>query len=271
MDELVRHLAERYSAGADIYKQYWLPILTPMGKTLLDLLPVSGAKRILDVGTGPGSLIAYIHQRSPSAQIVAIDISRKMIALAPTSTNAHFSLMDASRLALDQNGFDLAVLAFVIFHYPDITAGLEELKRILRPGAVVGSAVFHTSPEFEAKRIWDAALAEEIEKTNTTAINLSAVDKTEMTNRSKKSKALFNSAGFTEISTTERAYAYQWKPDDYRAFRSGFGSSGEKFRSLPVESQTRLSNSVRESYLRLQTRSFQFEPVILYTTAKKPA
>jgi ubiquinone/menaquinone biosynthesis C-methylase UbiE len=268
MDELVGHLARRYSAGAVSYKRYWLPLLTPMGDQLLDLLPLSDAKWLLDVGAGPGSIIPTLNRRSPSTQIIAIDISRKMLALAPTSANVHYSQMDARQIALRPNSIDVALLAFVLFHYPDIHAGLQELKRVLRPGGAIGSAVFHTSPDFEAKKIWDEAMTAEVKKTDIAVVDLEAVDNTEATNRAEKSNALFTSAGFTDIKTTEKVYVYQWDPDEYQAFRSGFGSSGEKFRSLPSESQARLTSSVRERYSKLPARSFRYEPVILYTTAK---
>jgi ubiquinone/menaquinone biosynthesis C-methylase UbiE len=242
-----------------------------MGEHLLDLLPLSDTNWLLDVGTGPGGLISTIRQHIPTTQIIAIDISARMLAIAPPSTNLHYSQMDASRLALVQNRFDLALLAFVLFHYPDIPAGLRELMRVLRPGAVVGSAVFHTSPDFEAKQIWDTALAKETAKTNTTVIDLDAVDRTWATNRAEKSKALFDSAGYIDVRTTEKRFVYQWDPDAYRAFRSSFGTSGEKFRSLPIESRSRLIRSVRERYAQLPTKSFRFEPIVLYTIAKKPA
>jgi hypothetical protein len=179
--------------------------------------------------------------------------------------------MDASQIALRPNSIDLALLAFVLFHYPDIPAGLHELMRVLRPGGAVGSAVFHTSPDFKAKQIWDAALAEEVKKAEIAVVELDAVDKTEATNRAIKSKRLFASVGFTDIKTTEKVYVHQWDPDAYRAFRSGFGSSGAKFRSLPSESQASLLENIRESYSQLPAISFRYEPVVLYTTAKKPA
>ncbi|MGD8634781.1 MAG: class I SAM-dependent methyltransferase [Anaerolineales bacterium] len=271
MDELVRHLAGRYSAGAESYKRYWLPLLAPMGEHLLDLLHWTDTKWLLDVGAGTGGLIPALNQRSPSSRIIGIDISRGMLALAPRSTNVLYAQMDARQIALRSELIDIALLAFVLFHYPDIRAGLQELMRALRPGGAVGSAVFHTSPDFEAKKIWDAVLAEEVEKTDLNVVDLNAVDNTDATNRAEKSKMFFNSAGFTEIRTTEKAYTYQWAPDAYRAFRSGFGSSGEIFRSLPVGSQAYVVSVVQERFSRLPTSAFRYEPVVLYTTAKKPA
>ena len=271
MDELVRHLAKRYSAGAESYQRYWLPVLTPMGEQLLNLLPRSDGDWLLDVGTGPGGLIPSIHQHDRSTRIVAIDISKKMLALAPITPNAHYLQMDASQIALRPDSIDLALLAFVLFHYPDIPAGLLELIRVLRPGAAIGSAVFHSSPDFEAKLIWDEALAAEIKLADIAIRSLDAVDNTEATNRAKKSIALFASAGFTKISTMQRQYVYQWDPDAYLAFRSGFGSSGVKFRSLPAATQAKMTASIRERYSKLPARAFRFEPAILYTTAMKPA
>ncbi len=271
MDELVVHLARRYSAGAESYQKYWLPVLRPMAEYLLDLLPLAEHRWILDVGAGPGSLLPAIKQRNRSVQIIAIDTSNGMLAIAPPFSNVQYSRMDARRIALRPNSIDLVILSFVLFHYPDITAGLQELMRVLRPGGAIGSAVFHTSPNFEAQQIWNEALNEWSEKAGVGVLDLDAVDNTAATNRAEKSRALFSSAGYTEIKTSEKRYAYQWEPEAYLAFRSGFGSSGAKFCSLPAESQVRLTSSVREIYSKLPARSFRYEPVILYTNAKKPA
>jgi ubiquinone/menaquinone biosynthesis C-methylase UbiE len=271
MDELVRHLARRYSAGAESYKRYWLPLLTPMGEHLLDLLSWSDGEWLLDVGTGPGGLIPAINQHDPSARVLAIDISRRMLALAPISPNAHYSQMDASKIALRPDSIATVLLAFVLFHYPDITAGLQELMRVLRPGGAIGSAVFHSFLEFEASLIWDDALSAEVERADIAVRNLDAVDNTKATNRAEKSIALFASAGFTKIKAIQRDYVHQWDPVAYLAFRSGFGSSGAKFHALPSETQAKLTASVRERYAKLPARSFRFESVILYTTAIKPA
>lgn len=96
--------------------------------------------RILDVGIGTGvSLTSY----SPSTYVVGVDISWSMLAQAHskvrTSRCDHVSLamMDACRLAVASNSFDLVLSAFVASVVPDRRAYFAELKRVCKPGGII--------------------------------------------------------------------------------------------------------------------------------------
>ena len=96
--------------------------------------------RILDVGIGTGvSLTSY----SPSSYVVGIDISWNMLAQASSKVRAlrsdhvSLSLMDACRLGLAGNSFDLVLSAFVASVVPDRPAYFAELKRVCKPGGVI--------------------------------------------------------------------------------------------------------------------------------------
>src|SRR5205823_559931 len=54
--------------------------------------------------------------------------------------------------------FDVAISAFVLFHLPDPTVGLTELRRILRPGGAAGTTVWGDEPTFPALEIWTEEL-----------------------------------------------------------------------------------------------------------------
>jgi SAM-dependent methyltransferase len=89
------------------------------------------SRRVLEVGGGPGELAARIGDEL-RCDIVMLDISPRMVELAvQRGVDAHVG--DVQRLPFEDDTFDCAVAAWMLFHVPDIDAGLAELARVLRP------------------------------------------------------------------------------------------------------------------------------------------
>src|SRR5438045_570001 len=84
----VAEVAATYSASAEAYDRLWSPVIRPMAQPLLATLPLRAAKRILDVGTGSGGLIADIRANAPYAAIVGVDRSEGMLRVALTAAAA---------------------------------------------------------------------------------------------------------------------------------------------------------------------------------------
>src|SRR6266542_4069339 len=96
-------LAKSYSEDAEAYLRLWAPVLHPHGLALLGELAIERARRVLDLGTGVGSLLPDIRERASAGFVVGIDRSEGMLALAPWNTN--LAVMDGSRLAFRPDVF----------------------------------------------------------------------------------------------------------------------------------------------------------------------
>ncbi len=115
------------------------------------------AQRVLEVGVGTGKNFPYYPK---GTQITAIDLSDRMLARArrraeKLSLNVELLQMDAQALEFPDDSFDVAVSTFVFCSVPDPVLGLQEIRRVLRPG---GEAVFleHMRPESpELGRLFD--------------------------------------------------------------------------------------------------------------------
>jgi len=97
-----------------------------------DEIVAASPRRVLEVGPGPGEVSERM-QRELGAEVVAIDVSERMVELAfVRGVNARVG--DVQELPFTSAEFDLVVAAWVLFHVPDLNRGLAEIARVLRPG-----------------------------------------------------------------------------------------------------------------------------------------
>ncbi len=94
------------------------------------------AGRVLEVGVGTGKNMPFY---PPGAQVTAIDLSERMLALAhrrakSLGLDVDLRHMDAQHLAFPDTSFDAVVATFVFCSVPDPVQGLRELRRVTRPG-----------------------------------------------------------------------------------------------------------------------------------------
>ncbi len=94
---------------------------------------------MVDIGTGAGALLPTVRRAAPSAVIVGVDRSLGMLRLAKEKHSSPLALMDVQKLALPANRFEVAVVAFVLFHLPYPEQCLAEVNRVLKPGGAVGT------------------------------------------------------------------------------------------------------------------------------------
>jgi SAM-dependent methyltransferase len=120
-----RRTAERNAA-------FLLPHLTP-------------GMRLLDAGCGPGSITIGLAPRvGPDGEAIGIDINEERLEFARGLakergvTNVRFETADVYALPFEDASFDAAFMHAVLQHLPDPVAALREVRRVLRPGAVIG-------------------------------------------------------------------------------------------------------------------------------------
>jgi ubiquinone/menaquinone biosynthesis C-methylase UbiE len=117
--------------------------------------------RVLDVGTGPGHLLAEIARRSPDLELVGVDLSERMIRIARQVTQkeletgaiagmtgvvpqsrtcraparaASFVRAAAGSLPFRDGAFELVVSTISLHHWRDPVRGIEECFRVTAPG-----------------------------------------------------------------------------------------------------------------------------------------
>ena len=131
-----QRLADYYTATAVGYRDLWAPVLEPASVRLLTYLPLQAARSVVDIGTGVGNLLPHLGRAAPHARIVGVDRSLGMVGFAPRG--CPLAVADVFALPLRTGAYDVAVLAFMLFHLTDPVAALREVRRVLRTDATIG-------------------------------------------------------------------------------------------------------------------------------------
>jgi ubiquinone/menaquinone biosynthesis C-methylase UbiE len=240
-EEQTAILAQRYSARADAYDMLWSPVILPIGQRLLDHLPLSRAKRIIDVGTGSGALLPLIQKAAPSANVLGVDNSEGMLRLAREKHPGPLALMDVQNLELDDNQFDVAVVAFVLFHLPQPDRCLAEVHRVLRSQGVVGTVTWGVEHAPPAETIWD----EELDASGATVLELPAANNRTCCDTPDKVAALLMRAGFDSPRTWTEPLQYRWRPEQFFEYQLR-GNARMRLLSLPPRERDSCIRRVRK-------------------------
>lgn len=91
---------------------------------------------IVDMGCGPGDLAVELAKRYPAATVYAVDQSAAMLA-AVAGDNLSTMLADAAKLSLADHSVDLLCANFLLPWVSDISACLQEWRRILAPNGLL--------------------------------------------------------------------------------------------------------------------------------------
>jgi SAM-dependent methyltransferase len=106
-------------------------------------------RRVVEVGCGWGWFSARV-ARELDAQVVAVDISPRMVELA-REQGVDARVGDVQDLPFDDGEFDCAVANWMLYHVPDLDRALAELARVVRPG---GRLVAATSSLGHLHELW---------------------------------------------------------------------------------------------------------------------
>ena len=99
------------------------------------------AGKVLDAGTGPGTLARDIGRQFPHLRVEGIDLSPDMIRLAREhaqqehlADRVQFTTGDIAHLPYPNRSFALVVSTISMHHWEELEQPLSELYRVLQPG-----------------------------------------------------------------------------------------------------------------------------------------
>lgn len=141
--------ADSYNAVVDYFDLYTERYTSHMPAPLLEMANIEDDGLVLDVGTGTGIIALGVAERlSEQGKVVGIDLSDGMLATANTKAEqrhltdkTEFLKMDAENLSFADNHFDAALSLYALRHFPNPDKSVNEIFRVLKPGASFVAAV----------------------------------------------------------------------------------------------------------------------------------
>jgi SAM-dependent methyltransferase len=151
--QLLQRVQDGFDAPEQVahYEHEALSGLTPLENGLVEALPAAGD--VLDVGCGAGRVALALARRG--YQVVGVDVSTRLVQVATVLAARHapsvrIHQVEAHQLPFPASHF-AAAIAFKVYCYVPSRLGrlayLEELARVLRPGAVLLLTNYVVPPE----------------------------------------------------------------------------------------------------------------------------
>ncbi len=268
--------AARFDRIAEGYAHWWAPVLAPAVEQLLDRFEpaiAAGARTLVDVGTGTGQLAVGALERWQDLEIVGIDPSSEMCAMAereasrrlPTADRDRFrvTVAFADQMPLDDGAFDGALSSFVLQLVPNRSRALREVRRILRPGGAFAFVTWLQDDRvFAPDRAFDEVLEEagiEPPEPDARSGDLPSVERT--VNELRR-------AGFRDAAADWSWLEYAFDVEHYIAFMTEFDEAS-LFDEMEPSFREGVLARLREELSRLRPDELTMRFPIVFASARR--
>jgi SAM-dependent methyltransferase len=229
-----------FDVAAAAYDQFMGRYSRLLSPQLADFAGLRPGQRVLDVGCGPGALMAVLVERVGAANVAAVDPSEPFVAAA----QARYPGVDVRRAPAEQlpfadGAFDAALAQLVVHFMSDPAAGLAEMGRVTRRDGVVVACVWdHAGDQGPLSLFWRAARE----------LDAGVHDESQLAGAREGHLAeLFEAAGLRDVEDTTLTVALEHATfDDWWApYLGGAGPAGAYTAALDRERQVELRERCR--------------------------
>jgi SAM-dependent methyltransferase len=298
----VKTIEERYDRSALAYRRWWEPVLAPTALGLLDRLEASGwpdvaapgvagpdanrpggtsgpaMGRLLDVGTGAGLLAIAAAGRWPKLEVVGLDGSAAMLAVAEAAWDERrggqaedrirWVRGHAGKLPFESGVFDVIVSSFVYQLVPNLNQALAEALRVLRPGGRLAIVTWRVGDEpFAPDEAFESAIDD-------LDLDFDEADQEEPRSGDFASAAAaatrLRRLGFRQVIAREAWLEHDHEPATYADFLESYAES-ETFSDLEATERDRLRELTKARLANLPGSEFRWRVPVVYVLARRPA
>lgn len=233
--------------GYELQMGRWSRRLAPM---LIDFAGFTGAKNVLDVGCGTGSLSFCLIQNPNIANVLGLDYSPAYIEHASCKNldaRLAFQLGDARELPFADNSFDHSLSMLMLQFIPQADLAVREMRRVTRSGGTVAATTWDTRGGLVAFRmVFDAAaiLDGRANEPRARAYTRPMSRPGELARAWCNAGLIDVAQGMLTIRMEFSSFADFWAPAEGQD-----GPVAEYVATLDAEAKTALQNAVRMAYL----------------------
>ncbi len=283
----MNEMAARYDLRARSYARCWAPVLAPSAVALLDAVePRAGAApiaRLLDAGTGSGTLALAAIRRWPHVRVTGLDVSTGMLVLARAAAAAELGPADLARLSFVEGGIadpqgaglpaasvDAAVSSFMLHLVPDRAAALTGLRRLLRPGGTLAVLVWAPEPTpWAAEAAFDTALAETLANAGQAVPVAAGGPRAGPMESAAAARAELRAAGFTDVDAWEPTLHHPFGRAEARAMFVEYDRAAE-LDALAPEMRAAVLAAFDAALARLPDDAFPWDAPLVAARGVRP-
>ncbi|QNE20335.1 class I SAM-dependent methyltransferase [Kribbella qitaiheensis] len=255
-------IRENYSAIATTYDGKWADVLAVHGRAVTDRLDLAAARRVAEIGCGPGRLLSYLERLAPQARIIGTDLTEAMLRRAP----ARFARVagDAEALPFAEDSLDAIVMPFVLFHLPDLPTALSEVRRILAPGGCFAAVTWSGHDPHPAYDVWVRVIDEHEAPPDPSPQMPSGA----VTSDPVELELALRAANFDPVDITVERFRHRPTAGEFLAHSQVIGSMARRIALLPADRRASCLAAAERELAGLEPEAFTESGTVLYTTAR---
>jgi SAM-dependent methyltransferase len=185
-----------------------------------------------------------------------------MLRYARERRSAISVLGDATRTPIANGSIDAVLLAYVLFHLPDPSAGVSEAARVLRPNGQVGTVTWANERPMAASQIWNRTL----DRLGIAALPAHGNDAGLDTEEAMEHVLL--ASGLSPRRVWRETVEHTFAPDGFWRMRTGCGPNRARLAQVDAELLPVVLAELHDRISELELDDFTFRGEVICATAR---
>ncbi|MEV6287300.1 class I SAM-dependent methyltransferase [Kribbella sp. NPDC051770] len=251
-----------YARIAEAYDGRWADVLAVHARELADRLPLTSARRVAELGCGPGRLLDHLATLAPQAQVLGADVTEAMIRRAPARYGR--VVADVQALPFADGSLDAVVMPFVLFHLPDLPLALGAVRRALATSGSFGAVTWSARDPHPAYDVWVRVINQHDAPEDPSP----QLPSNGVTSDPEQLAKALTASRFAEVDVTVERFRREVTAEQFLAHSLVIGSMARRLDLLPAERRTACVAAAERALAELEPEDFVESGTLLFSTAR---